>query len=112
VGRQLALGAVELDPPQGRQTAVEVLVEVALDGAAAEVGQAGDLGVRDAPALEPEDLHLLLDSGVGVVEPLAPQGGHILAGEGELPHGGPRFRAGETLGTGVAVSPPGGKCQL
>jgi hypothetical protein len=112
VGRQVALGPVELHPPQGLEPAGQVLVEVALDGAAAEVGQAGDLGVGQAPALEPQHLHLLLDAGVGVVEPLAPQGGDIRLGEDELPHGRPRCRMGDTPAGGVVIKPPNGKCQL
>jgi hypothetical protein len=112
VGRQVALGAVELDPPQGLDPACEVLVEVALHSAAAQVGQAGDLGVRQAAALEPEDLHLLLDAGVGVVEPLVPQGGHIRVGEGELAHGWPRPESGELTGDGVAIIHTSGKRQL
>jgi hypothetical protein len=112
VGRQVALGAVELDPPQGLDPAGQVLVEVALHSAAAQVGQPGDLGVRQAAALEPQDLHLLLHPGVGVVEALVPQGGDVRVGEGELPHGRPGFGEGDTLPGDVGVRPPSGKCHL
>jgi hypothetical protein len=112
VGRQLTLGPVEVDPPQGREAAVEVLVEVALHGAAAEAGQAGDLGVGEPAALEPQDFHLLLHPGVGVVEPLAPEGGDVRIGEHELPHGRPPSGMGDAPAGGVAVRPAIGKCQL
>jgi hypothetical protein len=112
VGRQVALGAVEVDPPQGRDAAGEALVEVALDGAAAQVGEAGDLGVRQAAALQPQHLHLLLDARVGVVEPLAPQGGDVRVGEGKLPHGRPRLGSGDTPAGDGAIRPANGKCQL
>jgi hypothetical protein len=99
VGREFALGPAELDPPQGGAAAVELLVEVALDCALAEVGQAGDPGVRQAAALQPQNLHLLLHAREGVVEALAIEGGHVLVGEGEFPRGEPRFRSGEARGS-------------
>jgi hypothetical protein len=112
VDRQLALGPVEVGPPQGLEPAGQVLVEVALDGAAAEAGQASDLSVGQAAALEPEDLHFLLDTGVGVMEPLAAQGGYIRVSEHELPHGRPPSEMGDVPAGGVAIRPPNGKCQL
>jgi hypothetical protein len=66
----LGQGGVGVMPPaatQARQAALMILVEVALDGAPGDVGVGGDLVVVQAVALEPEDLHLALDAGVGVV---------------------------------------------
>ena len=59
---------------QVRQAALIILVEVALDGAPGDVGVGGDLVVSQAVALEPEDLHLALDAGVGVVVTVVGQG--------------------------------------
>ena len=65
-----------------------VLVEVALDGAPGDVGVGGDLVVGQAVALQPEDLHLALDAGVGVVVPVVGQGLPVVRREGDDPHDG------------------------
>ncbi len=112
VGREVALGPVELDVPQGRDAAFEVLAEVALDGAAAEVGQAGDLGVRQAAALQPQDLHLPAGRGWGWWNRSRRRAATSASVKANSRMANPGFRTGETPGTGVAVSPPSGKCQL
>ena len=87
----LGQGAVGVMPPaaaQVRQAALIILVEVALDGAPGDVGVGGDLVVSQAVALEPEDLHLALDAGVGVVVTVVGQGVPVVRREGDDPHDG------------------------
>src|SRR5512135_3704775 len=59
---------------QMRQTTFKVLVQVTLDGATGDIGVGSDLVVGQALALEPEDLHLALDAGIGVMVPVVGQG--------------------------------------
>src|SRR5512147_1268740 len=73
---------------QARQAALMILVEVALDGAPGDVGVGGDLVVTQAVALEPEDLHLALDAGVGVVVTVVGQSFPVVRREGDDPHDG------------------------
>jgi len=68
------------------QAAVGELVEVALDAAAGDVGEASDVFVAEALALEPQDLHLLLDARVGVMVALVADGVEGLGSEGEAAH--------------------------
>ena len=82
---QGALGLMPAAATQARQAALEVLVEVALDGATGDVGVGGDVVVGQAVALEPEDLHLALDAGVGVMIPVVGQP-PVVCGEGDDPH--------------------------
>ena len=93
VGRYVVLrSALGLMPPaaaQARQTAFTVLVEVALDGAPGDVGVGGDVVVGEAVALEPEDLHLALDAGVGVMEAVVGQGSPVFGSETDRPHDSP-----------------------
>ena len=87
----LGQGAVGVMPPaaaQVRQAALIILVEVALDGAPGDVGVGGDLVVSQAVALQPEDLHLAPDAGVGVVVTVVGQGVPIVRREGDDPHDG------------------------
>ena len=79
-----ALGLVPAEAAEARQAALEVLVEVALDGAPGDVGVGGDLGVGQAVALQPEDFHLALDAGVGVVVAVVGEGPPIVGGEGYM----------------------------
>ena len=58
----------------GRQAALDVLVDVALDGASRDTGQGRDPIVGQVVALEPEDLHLALDAGIGVMVAVVGQG--------------------------------------
>ena len=83
---QGALGLMPAAAAQARQAAFEVLVEVALDGAPGDVGVGGDVVVVQSVALEPEDLHLALDAGVGVMVPVVGQGPPVVCGEGDDPH--------------------------
>ena len=73
---------------QARQAALEVLVEVALDGATGDVGVGGDVVVGQAVALEPEHLHLALDPGVGVMVTVVGQVPPVFCCEGDRPHDG------------------------
>src|SRR5262249_28845454 len=66
------------------------LVEVALDAATGDIGQACDLLVRKALALEPQDLHLLLDTGMGMVVTLVAEGVEVFGSEGETAHEEPQ----------------------
>ncbi len=71
---QGAPGLMPMALAQARQTALDVLVEVALDGASRDIGVGGDPVVAQAVALEPEDLHLALDAGIGVMVAVVGQG--------------------------------------
>ena len=62
-----ALGLMPPTAAEALQAAFEIFVEVALDGASGDVGVGGDRVMAQAVALEPEDLHLALDAGVGVM---------------------------------------------
>src|SRR4051794_33440793 len=73
---------------QARQSTLVVLVEVALDGASGDVGVGGDVVVAQAVALEPEDLHLALDAGVGVMVAIVGQGLPVVRREGDRSHDG------------------------
>ena len=77
---QGAPGPMPVALAQARQAALKVLVEVALDGASRDIGVGGDQIVVQAVALEPEDLHLALDAGVGVMIPVVGQGAPIVCG--------------------------------
>src|SRR5512146_1256099 len=68
------------------QAAFEVFTEVALDGAPGDVGVSGDRVMAQAVALEPEDLHLALDAGVGVMVPVVGQSPPVSRREGDRPH--------------------------
>ena len=59
-----------------------------MDGAAGDIGVGGDVVVVQSVALEPEDLHLALDAGVGVMVPVVGQGPPIVWAEGDDPHDG------------------------
>src|SRR5512142_2200360 len=65
-----------------------VLIEVALDSAPGDVRVGGDLVMAQAVALEPEDLHLALDAGVGVVIAVVGQSVPVVRREGDDPHDG------------------------
>ena len=74
--------------PQAWQAAFEILVEVALDGPARDVGIGGDGVVVQAVALEPEHLHLPLNAGVGVMETVVGQVPPVFWSEGDRAHDG------------------------
>ena len=83
-GVGLALPGELADAPQA---AVGELVEVALDTAPRDVGQAGDVFVGEALALEPQDFHLLLDAGMRVAVALVANGVEVFGSKGEAAHG-------------------------
>ena len=85
----LGQGALGLMPPtaaETRQTAFKVFLNASLDGAPGDIGVRGNRVVAQAVALEPEDLHLALDSGVGVMVPVVGQSPPVLRREGDRPH--------------------------
>ena len=87
----LGQGALGVMPPaatQMRQTTFKVLVQVTLDGATGDIGVGSDLVVGQAVALEPEDLHLALDAGIGVMVPVVGQGLPVVGREGDRTHDG------------------------
>ena len=86
--RQLVDSALPGQTANLLQAAGDELIEVTLDRAAGHVGQAGDGFVGEALALEPQDLHLLLDARMGVVVSLVADRIEIVGGEGEASHGG------------------------
>ena len=83
---QGALGLMPTEAAKLRQAALDVIVEVALDGAEGDIGVGCDVVVAQPMALQPEDFHLALDAGVGVIIPVVGQGPPIVWGEGDDPH--------------------------
>ena len=71
---------------QAPQAAFQILVEAALDGASGDVGIGGDPVMGEAVALEPEDLDLALDAGLGVMVAEVGQDSPVVRREGEDPH--------------------------
>ena len=59
-----------------------------MDGATGDIGVGGDVVVAEAVALEPEDFHLALDAGVGVMEAVVGQGSSVFGCEANRPHDG------------------------
>ena len=72
------------------QAPFEILVEVALDDASGDVGVGGDPVMGQAEALEPEDLDLALDAGLGVMVAIMGQGLAVVCGEDDVTHDKPR----------------------
>jgi len=64
---QLASLALPAEAANPFETTLLELVEVALHRARRDVGQLGDLDVGQASALQPQHLHLALDTGMGMV---------------------------------------------
>jgi hypothetical protein len=83
-----AVGMMPRTAMETRQATLEVLVQVALDGATGDVRVGGDVVVVQAVALEPEHFHLALDAGVGVVIPVMGQGLPVFRREGDRAHVG------------------------
>ena len=73
---------------QARQTTLQVLVKVALDGAAGDIGVGGDVIVVQSVTLQPEDLHLAWDAGIRVVVPVVGEGTPVVRREGDRAHDG------------------------
>jgi hypothetical protein len=84
---QCPRGAAPGEAAQAFQAARQVLVEVALHRAARHVGRRGDLLVGEALALEPQDLHLLLDPGVGMIIAIVTDGVQHRGVKGNGAHG-------------------------
>jgi hypothetical protein len=63
-GAALAFPRITAD---GIQTTAAELAEIALDGGTRDASQVGDLVVGEALMLEPENLHLALDVGMGMM---------------------------------------------
>ena len=88
VGGELVGLASPGQAPDPTQAAVGELVEVALDAAAEDIGQAGDVLVGQGLALQSQDLYLLLHARVGVVVALVADGVEVFGAEGKAAHGG------------------------
>jgi hypothetical protein len=74
--------------PQAFQAALQIRVEVTLNGTSGDIGVGGDLIMVQAVALEPEDLHLALDAGVGMMIPVVGQSLPHFGSEDDGPHDG------------------------
>jgi hypothetical protein len=85
---QLAGLALPVEAAHAVESAPRELVEVALHGAQGDIGQFGDVGMGQAPALQPQGLHLALDAGVRVVIPAVANLRHGILAEVERAHGG------------------------
>jgi hypothetical protein len=68
------------------QAASGKLVQIALDAAAGDIGEACDLLVGQSPTLQPQDRHLLLDPWMGMVVTLLADGGEVFGGKIEAAH--------------------------
>ena len=69
------------------QAAGGELVEVALHAAPRDIGEAGDVFVGEALALEPQDFHLLLDAWMRVMVALVADGVEVFGSKDEAAHG-------------------------
>src|SRR5258708_2128901 len=77
---------IPLAAPQSCQAPFEILVQIALDGTPGDARVEGDLAVWYTQALQPEHFHLLLDTGVGVVIPVAGRCPSVIRREGNRAH--------------------------
>jgi hypothetical protein len=80
----LALPREAADTPP---TAVGELVEVALDAAPGDIGQASDVLVGETLAFEPQDLHLLLDARMRMMVAVVADRVAVFGGKREVAHG-------------------------
>src|SRR5512144_2412819 len=62
---------------------------IALHGASGDIRVGGNPVMAQAMALEPEALHLALDTGVGVMVPVVGQSLPVVGREGDQAHDGP-----------------------
>jgi hypothetical protein len=69
------------------QASLGELVEVALDAAARDGGQARDILMRATLALEPQDLHLLLHAGMRMVIAVVANRSEDFRRKGKVTHG-------------------------
>jgi hypothetical protein len=72
--------------PDSVESALEVVVEVALNGAPAQARQLGDFDVGELLAFQPEDFHLALHLGVGMMEAVVVDGFEVRRREREGAH--------------------------
>src|SRR5262249_7019906 len=79
--------ALPVEVAHSVESALLVFVEVALHGAWGDVGQFGDVGMGQAPALQPQHLHLALDAGVRVMIAVVAYLRQDVGAEGERAHG-------------------------
>ena len=93
---QFAAGALPAQAAEACKAAFGELVAVALHGAWGDSGEVGNLGVAQSLALQPEDLHLALDAGMGVMVTLVAKLRHDFRAEGE----------GKTIGPEPVVRVP------
>ena len=70
-----------------RQAPLQVVVEVAPDGAQGHTSQSGDLLVGQVVTFEPEDFHLALHVRMRMMIPLISNRFEVFGREGELTHG-------------------------
>jgi hypothetical protein len=85
--RQLVGLALPGEAADTFQAAVGELVEVALDAAPGDIGQAGDVLVSGALAFEPQDLHLLLDTRMRMMVAVVADRVEVFGGKREVAHG-------------------------
>src|SRR5512135_680077 len=71
---------------QSCQATFEILVQITLDGTPGDARVEGDLVVGYTEALQPEHFHLLLDTGIGVVIPVAGQSPTVIRRKGDRAH--------------------------
>jgi hypothetical protein len=69
-----------------RQATLEILLESTLDGASRASSQGGDLFVREAVMLQPEDLHVTLHARIGMMIAFVGNGLHVRLGKRNLTH--------------------------
>jgi hypothetical protein len=85
---QGALGMMPRGASQALQAPVAILVEVALRRTSGYARVVGDAVVGGAEALQPEDFHLPLDAGIGVMIAVVGQGAPVLLRESDRSHDG------------------------
>jgi hypothetical protein len=86
--------ALPVEVAHSVESALLEFVEVALHGARRDVGQFGDVGRGQAPALQPQHLHLALDARVRVMIAVVAHLRQDVGAEGERAHG---YRSGTGL---------------
>jgi hypothetical protein len=87
VVNQNTLGLVPAAAAEAVQAALAVVVEEALHAATGDTGVGGDAVLGQTVAGQPEDFHLLLDAGVGVVVAVVGDGPQVFFREQERRHG-------------------------
>ena len=83
---QNALGLVPRTAAETRQAPLEILVQIALDGAPGDISVSCDQVVGQIVALEPKDLDLALDTRVRVIVPVVSQSTPVVPRKNDRPH--------------------------